>query len=77
MCLRVSYKKKWEHFFFCILNFTEERRRGTDPRIRIRTKMLRIPNTVWGDTEITSIIDLRFSQYSKIPCRTSREEHNY
>jgi hypothetical protein len=40
--------------FFCILNVTEEKSRirdplpvlrGTDPRIRIRTKMSRIPNT--------------------------------
>ncbi len=55
MCLRVSYKKKiW--IFFYIPKATEERSwilsldpdplvRGTDPRIRIRTNMSRIPNT--------------------------------
>jgi hypothetical protein len=48
MCLWVSYQK----FFFCILkshrrNESDSLFRGTDPgiRIRIRTKMPRIPNT--------------------------------
>jgi hypothetical protein len=48
MCLLVSYKKEniWK-IFFCIPKVTEERSGSsvTDPRIRIRTKMLRIPNT--------------------------------
>jgi hypothetical protein len=61
LCLRVSYKKKYEkNNFIFILKVTEERTkewdseldpdpdplvRGTDLRIRIRTKMSRIPNT--------------------------------
>ncbi len=42
MCLLVNYKKKnlKNKISFCILKVTEER-----SRIRIRTKMLRIPNT--------------------------------
>jgi hypothetical protein len=54
MCLRVSYKKKYEKKN-CIHKVTEERSRdleldpdllvrGTDPRIRIRTK---ISHCVW------------------------------
>ncbi len=52
MCLWVSYKKKngIKIFVFCILKNHLRKEsdplvRGTDPRIRIRTKMSRIPNT--------------------------------
>ncbi len=57
MCLRVSYKRK---IFFWSLKSLEESDpefdpdplvRGTDPQIRIRTKMSRIPNTAsWVPT---------------------------
>jgi hypothetical protein len=48
MCLWVSYKKKYDFFFFCILKVTEDPDplvRSTDPGIQIRTKMSRIPIT--------------------------------
>jgi hypothetical protein len=52
MRLWVSYKKNMENNYFCILKVTEERSRfrswiRTEVRIRIRTKMLRIPTTAW------------------------------
>ncbi len=45
MCLRVSYKKKYENkkLFSKSLRKEVGSRVGTDPRIRIRTKMSRIP----------------------------------
>jgi hypothetical protein len=52
MCLRVSYKKKYEknNNFFCkersrIRIRTYSLVRGLDPQIQIRTKMSGIPNT--------------------------------
>jgi hypothetical protein len=49
MCLRESYTKKiWKNIFFASLKLLSDPDpviRGTDPRIRIRTKMSRIPNT--------------------------------
>jgi hypothetical protein len=59
MCQWASCNKKYEKGFFCNLKVTEEMSRirswirnrieisvrGTDPGIRIRTKMSRIPNT--------------------------------
>ncbi len=43
MCLRVSYKKKiFKKYFFASL---KSLKKGVGPRIRIRTKMIRIPNT--------------------------------
>ncbi len=52
MCLRVSYKKKYEKNWSFLHPKSSELDldplvRGTDPRIwiRIRTKMSRIPNT--------------------------------
>ncbi len=53
MCLLVSYKKKYEKKYF-FLHWRKKSDpeldpdplvRGKDPRIRIRTKMSRIPNT--------------------------------
>jgi hypothetical protein len=54
MCLRVSYRAKifFFKYFFCILKVTEDSYplvKGTDPRIRIRTKMSRIPNTAFQE----------------------------
>jgi hypothetical protein len=55
MFLRVSYRKKYEIFFLASLKSLKKDWdseldpnllvRGTDPRIRIRTKMSQIPNT--------------------------------
>jgi hypothetical protein len=50
MCLWASYKKKIWNFFFASPDpdptpEPDPLVRGTDPGIRIRTKILRIPNT--------------------------------
>jgi hypothetical protein len=57
MCLRVSYKKNYEKKIFFLHPYSHSRNesdpewnpdplvRDTDPQIRIRTKMSRIPNT--------------------------------
>jgi hypothetical protein len=69
MCRRVSYKIKYEEkkiiFFASLMSLKkgvdpDPSVRGTDPGIRIRicTKMSRIPNTVWknipADIKITT-----------------------
>jgi hypothetical protein len=68
MCLRVSYQKKYEEKKICVLKVTEERSRIRSwirihqseirihqSEIRIRTKMSRIPNTVFNDGFLQTI----------------------
>ncbi len=70
MYLWASYDKKmWQKFFFFILKINEELDpdpetdplvRGTDPGIRIRTKMSRNPNTGFSIIKVSLLSNCRF-----------------
>jgi hypothetical protein len=82
MCLQVSYKKNMKKFFFASLKSLKKEVgskvdmdpdplvRCTDPRIRICTKMSRIPNT--GRYKPTRKNYKLFSQYPRWSKKRSR-----
>jgi hypothetical protein len=78
MCPRASCKEKYEKItFFCILKSLKKgvrsgsvNQRGTDLRIRIRTKMSGIPNTGFNIGELTTVeykcIDNMYLYFKKL-----------
>jgi hypothetical protein len=60
--MRKIFEKK--KFFFASLNSMKKGIGGTDPGIRIRTKMSRIPNTVAHKEKITDSLENVYSWVS-------------